>query len=99
MLGSRSEVFVPLTGKFNDMRATVWRDPPAVVIELPSARLDPRTSLTALRGGAVGKVRVVETHPARQLQIFLKVPVTRFATRPLASGLLIVLEHDLRPLR
>ncbi len=96
--GSKSEIFVPMQGSLNGLRSTQWTDPLAVVLDLPNAHIDAPELLRGLRGGGVRRVRLDETRPVPRLHIYLNTVAARFAARSVPHGLLVVLEHDLRPL-
>lgn len=96
--GAKSEIFVPMQGSLDGLRTTQWTDPLAVVLDIPGARFSAPELLKGLRGGAVKRVRLDETREVPRLQIFLNTVAARFAAKPVPHGLLVVLEHDLRPM-
>jgi hypothetical protein len=94
----KSEIFVPMQGSLDGLRTTQWTDPLAVVLDIPGAHFTAPELLKGLRGGGVKRVRLDETRPVPRLQIFLNTVAARFAAKSVPHGLLVVLEHDLRPL-
>jgi Tfp pilus assembly protein PilZ len=94
----KSEIFVPMQGSLDGLRTTQWTDPLAVVLDIPGAHFAAPELLKGLRGGGVKRVRIDETRPVPRLQIFLNTVAARFAAKSVPHGLLVVLEHDLRPL-
>jgi hypothetical protein len=96
--GAKSEIFVPMQGSLNGLRTTQWTDPLAVVLDLPDAHFAAPELLKGLRGGGVKRVRLDETRPVPRLQIFLNTVAARFVAKAVPHGLLVVLEHDLRPM-
>lgn len=95
-VGRRSEIFLPLVGSLKDLRVTLWREPPALIIDMPAARVASPASIRSLRGGGIRRVRLDEARSTPQLQLFLSSASARFVTRNVANGLVIVLEYDLR---
>jgi hypothetical protein len=95
-LGRRSEIFLPLVGSVQDVRVTLWREPAALVVDMPSARVASPTAIRSLRGGGIRKVRLDESRSTPQLQLFLSSSSARFVTKTVPNGLVIVLEYDLR---
>jgi hypothetical protein len=94
--GRRSEIFLPLVGSLDGLRVTLWREPPALVVDLPSARVASPAALRSLRGGGIRRVRLDESRSTPQIQLFLNTALARFVTKNVPHGLLIVLEYDLR---
>jgi len=95
-VGRRNEIFLPLIGSVQDVRVTLWREPAALVIDMPSARVASPTAIRSLRGGGIRKVRLDEARSTPQLQLFLSSSSARFVTKTVPNGLVIVLEYDLR---
>jgi hypothetical protein len=87
-----------MQGSLDGLRTTQWTDPMAVVLDLPDAHFAAPELLKGLRGGGVKRVHLDETRPVPRLQIFLNTVAARFAAKAVPHGLLIVLEHDLRPM-
>jgi hypothetical protein len=87
-----------MQGSLEGLRTTQWTDPLAVVLDLPDAHFAAPELLKGLRGGGVKRVHLDETRAVPRLQIFLNTVAARFAAKAVPHGLLVVLEHDLRPL-
>jgi hypothetical protein len=96
--GDTSEVFVPTRGSLAGMRAAIWVDPFALVIDLPEANPSLAHSRYALKAGGIKLLTVGEAHGVTQLRLFLDELLARYSTEATTGGLLIRLKHDLRPL-
>jgi hypothetical protein len=96
--GDTSEVFVPTRGSLAGMRAAIWVEPFALVIDLPDANPALAHSRYALKAGGIKLLTVGEAHGVTQLRLFLDELLARYSTEATSGGLLIRLKHDLRPL-
>jgi hypothetical protein len=96
--GDTSEVFVPTRGSLKGMRAAIWAEPFALVIDLPEANPALAHSRYALKAGGIKLLTVGEAHGVTQLRLFLDELLARYNTEATTGGLLIRLKHDLRPL-
>jgi hypothetical protein len=96
--GDTSEVFVPTRGSLNGMRAAIWAEPFALVIDLPEANPALAHSRYVLKAGGIKLLTVGEAHGVTQLRLFLDELLARYNTEATTGGLLIRLKHDLRPL-
>jgi hypothetical protein len=96
--GDTSEVFVPTRGSLEGLRAAIWSEPLALVIDLPEAKLALTHSRYALKAGGIKLLSVGEARGVTQLRLFLDELLARYSTEATSGGLLIRLKRDLRPL-
>jgi hypothetical protein len=96
--GDTSEVFVPTRGSLAGLRAAIWVEPFALVIDLPEANPALAHTRYALKAGGIKLLTVGEAHGVTQLRLFLDELLARYSTEATTGGLLIRLKRDLRPL-
>jgi hypothetical protein len=80
------------------MRAAIWTEPFALVIDLPEANPALAHSRYVLKAGGIKLLTVGEAHGVTQLRLFLDELLARYNPEATTGGLLIRLKHDLRPL-
>ena len=93
-----TEIFVPVSGAVSGLASALWVDPPAVVVDLPSGKLELSQTRYDLDAGGVSALRVGRSRGVTQLRVYLTAVLSQFDALPARGGIVIRLRRDLQSL-
>ena len=98
IVDNATRLFVPAEGALEPLRAMLWVDPLAVVLNLHDTRVTLSRQRYVVQRGGVTALSISSSHSGTQLRVYLDAALARYEAKRVPGGVLIELRRDLRPL-